>query len=86
MSVIWDSPEGSVVCHEKYLQNLYRFSLKEDEFVKFSPHEHLFLVKTPFMKDAEARGKVRGDSHSLPSKRKFHQLSSSCVTDPKVLR
>lgn len=85
MSVIWDSPEGSVVCHEKYLQNLYRSSLKEKEFVKFSPHEHLFLVKTPYMKDAEARSKVKEDSHPRPLKRKFDQLSASSVKDSKVL-
>ncbi|XP_052123468.1 N(6)-adenine-specific methyltransferase METTL4 isoform X2 [Frankliniella occidentalis] len=58
MSVLFESPDGLVVCHAKYLETIYSVVHKENNVIKLKPNKDLFLVKTPYMKDAEAIRKV----------------------------
>lgn len=79
MSVIFQSPDGFVVCHENYLTRLYDHVRKEGILIKFKPHQHIFHVNTPYMRDAEAKKKAEGDTVSQSSnapKRKFDEISS----------
>ncbi len=87
MSVTFQSHEGFAVCHEKYLQTTYSVVHKENSVLKFRPNKNLFLVKTPYMKDAEARRKVREASEPSTSqalKRKIDRISSENETETKV--
>lgn len=90
MSVIFQSTDGFVLCHKQYLQNLYNTVQKETEVVKLSPHRHLFLVNTPYMKEEEAQKKVKDLSASNPPvrnsrKRKYGQGPLKIPSQSKVL-
>lgn len=79
MSVIFQSSEGFVVCHQNYLQQLYGSVRRENVHVKLEPHPHLFDVNTPYMRDAEAKKKAKADTVSPNSqalKRKFSEIST----------
>ncbi|KAJ1523939.1 hypothetical protein ONE63_010488 [Megalurothrips usitatus] len=85
MSVLLQTSDGLVVCHEKYLESCYEAVHKEDHLIKLVPHKHLFLVKTPYMKDEEAHKKVKevqNPSSLQTRKRKF--AASDKLTDLKV--
>ena len=89
MSIIFQSADGFVLCHRKYLQNIYSSTKKETEVVKLRPHEHLFLVNTPYMTDGEALKKVKelpaANPQIIPSrKRKFEQSSLKLPSESKV--
>ncbi|XP_034237639.1 N(6)-adenine-specific methyltransferase METTL4 [Thrips palmi] len=91
MSLVLQTSEGFVLCHPNYLRRLYSSTRTESVLVKLEPHHHLFDVNTPYMRDAAARKKARGDTVSGSQcskglKRKFTEISIEKQTDLQIDR